>query len=97
MLIECPECKRDISDKARTCPQCGYPIIGSGDPVEDYRIRRLKRSRIVCAIFTFVFTLWWLATLSNSGGSDSGSALICLILSVVGVVFSHMSIVSSES
>lgn len=26
MLIECPECKKEISDKAKTCPNCGYPI-----------------------------------------------------------------------
>lgn len=26
MLIECPECKKQISDKAGCCPHCGYPI-----------------------------------------------------------------------
>ncbi len=25
-LIECPECKKQISDKARACIHCGYPI-----------------------------------------------------------------------
>jgi predicted amidophosphoribosyltransferase len=25
-LIECPECKKEISDKAAACPQCGCPI-----------------------------------------------------------------------
>lgn len=25
-LINCPECKRETSDQARSCPQCGYPI-----------------------------------------------------------------------
>ena len=25
-LISCPECKREILDKASHCPQCGYPI-----------------------------------------------------------------------
>ena len=25
-LISCPECSREISDKAAYCPQCGYPI-----------------------------------------------------------------------
>ena len=23
-LINCPECKREISDTARSCPHCGY-------------------------------------------------------------------------
>lgn len=26
MLIKCPECSNNISDKAAACPQCGYPI-----------------------------------------------------------------------
>ena len=26
MLIKCPECGSDISDKAYSCPHCGYPI-----------------------------------------------------------------------
>ena len=26
MLIKCPECGREISDKADNCPNCGYPI-----------------------------------------------------------------------
>ncbi|MBQ2882693.1 MAG: zinc ribbon domain-containing protein [Alphaproteobacteria bacterium] len=25
-LINCPECNREISDKAKACPHCGYPI-----------------------------------------------------------------------
>lgn len=25
-LIECPECKNQVSDKADACPKCGYPI-----------------------------------------------------------------------
>ena len=26
MLIQCEECKKEISDKATTCPHCGNPI-----------------------------------------------------------------------
>lgn len=25
-LIKCPECNKEISDKANACPNCGYPI-----------------------------------------------------------------------
>ena len=25
-LINCPECNREISDKAKSCPHCGFPI-----------------------------------------------------------------------
>lgn len=26
MLIACPECAHQVSDRAPTCPQCGFPI-----------------------------------------------------------------------
>jgi ssDNA-binding Zn-finger/Zn-ribbon topoisomerase 1 len=26
-LINCPECKKEISDKVKSCPQCGYPLV----------------------------------------------------------------------
>lgn len=30
-LIQCPECGKEISDKAKNCPNCGVPIIGEAD------------------------------------------------------------------
>lgn len=26
MLIDCPDCRRSVSDRAVACPQCGFPI-----------------------------------------------------------------------
>lgn len=26
-LINCPECKKEISDRVKACPHCGYPLI----------------------------------------------------------------------
>ena len=28
-LIKCPECSKDVSDKAPTCPNCGAPIAAA--------------------------------------------------------------------
>ena len=25
-MIECPECRQQVSDRADTCPTCGHPI-----------------------------------------------------------------------
>jgi hypothetical protein len=29
-LVSCPECGKSVSDKARSCPNCGYPLKASG-------------------------------------------------------------------
>lgn len=33
MLIECPECKREVSDQATSCPHCGHPLKASSQEV----------------------------------------------------------------
>jgi TM2 domain-containing membrane protein YozV len=40
-LINCPECSKEISDKAGACPQCGCPIA-SEKPTLEYTLPRMK-------------------------------------------------------
>lgn len=42
-LIKCPECGKEISDKAHFCPDCGYPLL---DQIaqEKYSEERVERS-----------------------------------------------------
>lgn len=35
-LINCPECQKEISDKAASCPHCGYPIENNQSRTPDY-------------------------------------------------------------
>lgn len=39
-LIKCPECGKQISDQAESCPNCGYPIHGSKDLKEVVEIQK---------------------------------------------------------
>ena len=34
-MIKCPECGREISDKAAACPGCGAPITGGQTVIQD--------------------------------------------------------------
>ena len=38
-LIECDECRREISDKATTCPNCGNPVTENDLPVTPQQIK----------------------------------------------------------
>lgn len=40
MLMQCPECELQVSDKATFCPHCGYPIQPDVKP-------RKPRNRII--------------------------------------------------
>ena len=41
-LIKCPECQKDVSSAANTCPNCGYPIREYADQILfDSEVKRL--------------------------------------------------------
>ena len=42
-LIRCPECNREISDKAAACPGCGYPLQDHTEEVSE-KERLLKEA-----------------------------------------------------
>ena len=64
-MIKCPECGKDISDKADKCPNCGYPIGGqtvsqSTEVQKSTRNKKVKKKdskmsiiAAICAFFTF--------------------------------------------
>lgn len=43
MLKTCPECEHSVSDKAYTCPNCGYPLIQAKPPAPR---RRASKPRL---------------------------------------------------
>lgn len=42
-LVTCPECKKEISDKASSCPNCGFPLEKSEIILNDNEIGEDKR------------------------------------------------------
>ena len=37
-LINCPECQKEISDKVKVCPQCGYPLVSEPNNENTQRV-----------------------------------------------------------
>ena len=62
-LIKCTECKKQVSDKAKSCPHCGFPLIE--EPVKETKTlkqklkesKRLKKILIRFALSFFIFLL----------------------------------------
>ncbi len=56
MLIECPECKRQVSDQAERCPHCGHPLKSLKAPMVTAKVQRAPVFVILAAI-AFVLSL----------------------------------------
>lgn len=67
-LIHCPECDKEISDKVKACPHCGYPLIGDIEmeaipqQVEVTAVNLksrnpIKTKRILVCVFLFTLIL----------------------------------------
>lgn len=44
MLVKCPECNHQISDKALACPNCGYPL--SATPPKTVKCQKKRKRRL---------------------------------------------------
>ena len=52
MLIKCPECGKEISDQASSCPNCGCPISISNNQ-QPHHTKEPKRGGCLKTIFIF--------------------------------------------
>lgn len=41
-LINCPECKIEISDKVKACPNCGFPLQEESNEVKQEELNNVK-------------------------------------------------------
>jgi DNA-directed RNA polymerase subunit RPC12/RpoP len=44
-LFTCPECKREISDTAISCPSCGYALPGAQKVVSQVRTSKITQTK----------------------------------------------------
>ncbi len=45
-LINCPECEKEISDKVKSCPHCGYPMENNQDEAQKVHITAVKLEKM---------------------------------------------------
>lgn len=69
-LIKCPECGREVSDKATSCPNCGYEINKSkGEQYPKPNKRWIIILICVFAVLACSVGAWWF--LSSNGSSTA--------------------------
>ena len=56
-LISCPECNKEISDKAQSCPHCGYPINNTNSKYRIIIVGYHDTDTSACAGLTETFNI----------------------------------------
>ena len=93
-LIKCPECNKDISSEALTCPYCGYPIKlkVKEEKKESFTVAfrsgpgSILGAVIVIAIFSLIFMAGG-TTLLITANRDGGMIFGGSFLLIIGVLF----------
>jgi hypothetical protein len=78
MLIECPECKNAISDKAAACPHCGVAL----STLTDQPVKKLGNAKSVqqwARGFFWLFVLCLLAALIDPKEIDPSLQMMATI------------------
>ncbi len=78
-LINCPECKNQVSDTAATCPNCGAPIKGASEAkaagsnltTTQSTSKRLKLHMLISSLI-FLIGVTWFFVASQAAAENPG-------------------------
>ena len=80
MIIKCPECGKDVSSQANSCPGCGFPIKNYLKDFQKQQDESKEKHTDPIAGFIFSLIAFWVG---------SGSILVAIpiiIAFVIGVI-----------
>lgn len=87
-LIQCPECKNNISDQAERCPKCGYElksteavksqVVEKSDDINDNKPEKKFRGKInytyiILGLLIIVVGFFMLNQRNNNNGENTGT------------------------
>ncbi len=85
-LVKCPECQSEISDKATSCPKCGYPLKKQNVTIDKVRNIELTSKKwktqklIFWPILIIGFPVFWFSLINYLLMDQSKVGLIGLII-----------------
>ena len=96
-LTKCPECSGDLSDKAASCPHCGYPMRAPGRAQIIEKTRRGWKAIRVLGWLLVVGGVLMLRASPVTHAADArrfgwliaGAGIACLVTSKMGAWWYH--------
>lgn len=85
MLVKCPECKKEVSSDAKSCPNCGYSI--SAVTIEKTS-KSIKFLYVVFFLMLVVSVPFCVASKSSTG---STFGVVIFVISLLGFLVTSIS------
>ena len=88
-IIKCPECGKEVSDKAKVCPNCAYPIaeLNSSKLYSTYQNKNDSSSKefdlgqiAVCILLVIVVFAIFISIMSQAASLGAGPYIIWFII-----------------
>ena len=83
-LITCPECGKQVSEKATNCPNCGFPISGYEVQTIEQTGKKFKKQKLYSVLlFAIGILIMFLSILFESWSVTHTG----VVISVIGVIW----------
>ena len=89
-LINCPECSKEISDSAPSCPSCGVPIASAKETqaagaqltTTQLTSKKLKMHSAISVLAVIIGAVWMMVQVEamEQGGEASATPTLLLVL-----------------
>lgn len=87
-LIKCPECEKEVSDKAKECPKCAYPIKQKKDKKEVQTIQQTKKEyKKQMLLAVPVIIIGGVILLTSSVSDASTGKILGVIITLSGIIW----------
>lgn len=73
-LINCPECKKEVSNSALSCPHCGFQLIEKKEPKAKPQLKNPKKKNSGCIIWLIVIAILIIILYNYESSGDSSSS-----------------------
>ena len=103
-LIKCPECGKEVSDKANSCPNCGYKISGGKSDKGYFKLAVFGAVLSLAGIFGIplyklggiLCVLSLVLSFTKKKKNENANIKITLIIGVLGVILCSFNIVTHD-
>jgi len=92
-LVQCPECKKEVSDRAEKCPNCAYPLQDTNSGKQDDDVmtieltsKALKKQMVFAVLFLLASFLIVIVASVNCIEALGYFGLICAVASVIWMI-----------